>query len=176
MANIFSVLSPPVKRSEVGDRAPWPEIEQQLGTRLPSDYKNFIDRFGSGTIGRFVWIFSPYTNNEHVNLERQLVSQRDVLANLAEGGEDIPFDYFPGEGGLFPFGATDNGDVLYWRTKGAPDDWTVIVNEARGPKWESFELPMTEFLTQILTRQISCSIFPDDFPPEVPTFVAEHEA
>ena len=74
------------------------------------------------------------------------------------------------EGGIFSFAQTDNGDFLFWETAGAPNKWRIIVNEGRGPEWEIFDLSMTEFIAGILTGQLKCTIFPEDFPPRSPKF------
>ncbi|MCI0662085.1 MAG: SMI1/KNR4 family protein, partial [Acidobacteria bacterium] len=72
--------------------------------------------------------------------------------------------------GLLPFAMTDNGDVLHWDTLGMPEDWTVIVNEARAPEYDEFESNFTDFLYGILTETVMCSIFPSGFPSKVVVF------
>jgi len=175
MKTLKEILSPPAICAEE-DRQAWARVEERLGTRLPADYKAFIDAFGLGSIDSFIWIFSPFTRNQYVNLERKLEVVGDVLAQLAQCGEQIPFLYFPASGGLFPFGSTDNGDSLYWKTDGEPDLWPVVVNEARGPHWEMYNLSMTAFLSQVLSGKLVCTVFPDDIPSHSPTFKAADDA
>jgi hypothetical protein len=65
---------------------------------------------------------------------------------------------------------TDNGDVLYWKTEGDPDEWRVVIFDPR--ESQQFEFPggMTEFLAAVLTRRVECRAFPRDFPSASPVF------
>jgi hypothetical protein len=164
-------MAPPAKSSEsAADRLAWSAVEESLGVNLPDDYKQFIEAYGSGRINELIWILNPFSANENINLERQSHTQAKVLEELRAIGEDIPFNVFPTSGGLLPFGITDNGDVLYWITRGAPNDWIVVVNEARGSDWQIFEQNMTSFLASVLQHEIVCSVFPRNFPGPFPMF------
>ena len=57
---------------------------------------------------------------------------------------------------------TDNGDRLYWRTKGDTLSWSVVVWEARGPRYESYALSMTGFLSAWLQGEIQVPVFPPE--------------
>jgi hypothetical protein len=164
---VYSILPGP---HNVARFEEWESLEQRIGTALPADYKNFVDSYGSGYIGQFLIVFCPGLENKNIDLENKLEQIKDVLLQLKMAGEKIPYPIFPEEGGVFPFAQTDNGDFIYWETKGDPDDWPVVVNEARGARWESFGLSMTDFLARILSRRLKCKIFPDDFPPRRPKF------
>ena len=87
-----------------------------------------------------------------------------VLEELKNYGETIPYELFPNEDGILPFGITDNGDVLFWQTSKEQDNWKIIVNEVRSPDWEAFEMSMTKFLLEILSRRLVCKFFPAIFP------------
>lgn len=162
---LLAVVPPPVGAvDEVHD---WPDVERDIGTPLPSDYKAFIDRYGLGKLCDFIVVFTPSRGNPHVSLSIQIRQKLDVLQQLAsEWGEELPCPLFPARGGLLPFGATDNGDVLYWRTSGSPDCWTVVVNDARGPDFDDHDCSMTSFLAEVVSGQRRCSIFPRSFPQE----------
>ncbi|MEU6100545.1 histone-like nucleoid-structuring protein Lsr2 [Streptomyces flaveolus] len=63
---------------------------------------------------------------------------------------------------LFACGATDNGEYLFWITDPAtdPDRWRVAVNEARGPRWYTYDGTLTAFLAGVLTGQTRVPQFP----------------
>jgi hypothetical protein len=86
------------------------------------------------------------------------------------GIRHVPYPLFPEPGGLLPFGIDDNGDGLYWLTTGEPDQWSIVVNESRAPEYEQFDMSVTEFLQEVLSRKTICEIFPSDFPLEEPDF------
>jgi hypothetical protein len=168
--DIISTLSPPVHPYDQPSKQGWEDLEKRIETTLPGDYKDFIETFGSGAIDNFIWVFNPFSKNPNLNLEQQFQTKTKILAELQTYGEDVPYQAFPKQDGIFPFAVSDNGDVLYWRTTADPQQWKVIVNEARGPDWEAFDLSMTEFLGAILSRRLICNIFPDDFPRDAPKF------
>ncbi|SFH72223.1 hypothetical protein SAMN04515618_102128 [Collimonas sp. OK307] len=167
---LTAVLQPPEVPIEAPSSGGWSEVERRLKTALPQDYKDYVEIFGSGAVSNFLWILNPFSVNPNLNLEQQLKTQTDVLGDLRNYGEDVPYRCFPQAGGIFPFALSDNGDVLYWLTNGLPAEWTVVVNEARGPEWQHFDLPMTDFVTGVLTKKFSCHIFPSNFPGQFPNF------
>ena len=152
----------------------WASVESAIGTVLPADYKAFIEKYGSGRINSFIWIFNPFSNHPQINLVNQVSVQLNVLKELVQDfGEECPYALFPENGGLLPVGITDNGDVIHWLTKGKPADWKIVVNEGRGPKYEEFDSDLTTFLRKILMREIRCSIFSQHFPQGTPYFEAK---
>ena len=138
---------------------------------FPRDFVAFLASYGTGCIDQFIWIFSPGSKNKNLNLLYQIPLQLGVLRELrAEGDEKCPYSVFPQREGLLPFGITDNGDVLYWKTAQASADWRIVVAESRGPTFEEFEGTMTEFLIAVLMKRHRVGAFPEDFPSAQPKF------
>ena len=159
-----AVLQPPSKPQEVmaGEEA-WESVEERLGTRLPSDYKKFIETYGTGTIDNFLLVLNPFSSNTFLNLI-EASHDREGLATLRQEYPQLyVHDRYPAPGGLLPFASTDNGNILYWRTAGKTDHWTVVVYESRGPEYYGFNGPMTDFLAALLSRAIQCDVFPQSF-------------
>lgn len=161
---LIAALTPPLSALETPPPGAWASFERRLGTSLPRDYKEFIENYGSGRIGEFITIFNPFSVNDNVNLEKQIETQRSVLLELKTYGEAIRYEPFPAPSGVLPFGSSDNGDILYWKTVGNPDQWTVAISEGRAPEWEEFDSSMTRFITDTLLRIAASRIFPKDFP------------
>ena len=46
----------------------WEEIEKKIGIIFPEDYNRFIDFHGEGGINEFLWILSPFSENENLIL------------------------------------------------------------------------------------------------------------
>lgn len=169
---LVAVLPPPDEPLETqGD---WARVESEIGTPLPQDFKDFIARYGTGVINGFLWPKNPFAANKNLSLLREIRLQLEGLRGTKEQfPADYPFPLFPDEGGYLPWGTTDNGDVLHWRTQGAPDEWTVAVTAARDPEFEEHPVSMTDFLAQVLTRDIVCKVFPPKFPKGEPQFASK---
>jgi hypothetical protein len=115
---------------------------------LSLDNKQYINTYGSGCVGAFIWPLNPFSKNKYLNLNDQVKAQLDALKSLKMtwGDVQVPYPLYPKPGGLLPWGLTDNGDVLYWRTVGLPDNWSTVINEARAPLYEEFEESMPSAL------------------------------
>jgi hypothetical protein len=162
--SLYKVMTPPTLPVEAGSVEAWPAIEKIIGVTLPNDYKQYINAFGTGYIGRFLWPFTPFSENEYLNLRDQINYSLDVLRELEENwGEECPYPLYPDPEGLLPWGRTDNGDVLFWLTVGHPDDWPTVINEARGPLYEEYQASMTDFLAKLISGEITSDIMPYDF-------------
>lgn len=66
--NCQFVLTLPAKPFNTEGVHGWKEIEDTIGTKFPSDYKQFISLYGTGGIDDFLWILTPFVNDENVNL------------------------------------------------------------------------------------------------------------
>jgi hypothetical protein len=155
-------LLPPPARPVAGGRPDgWDEIEAALGIGLPGDFKAFTERYGSGMVDDFLYLFNPFAAGEDGNL---LVEKDRVLAGYrqtrARFPERLPLPPFPEPGGLLPLGRTDNGDELYWVTTGHPDGWPVALVESRAALQELHRMPVTGLLVALAANQLPSRILP----------------
>jgi hypothetical protein len=165
LEKLLEIMPPPEKPlAATGD---WQLVAAGVGTALPSDYEAFIARYGTGRVSGFLWVYNPFEENRHLNLLARypiiLAGDREIRESFPD---DVPEPLFPEHDGLLPWAGTDNGDRLYWRTKGDPDAWPVVVWESRGPEYQSYALSMTGFLLAWLNGEITVPVFPpDDWQP-----------
>ena len=144
---------------------PWEDVEKKIGITFPVDYKMFIDSHGEGAINDFLWILSPFSENENINSIEQFKVMKDAYNSMkSEFPEDFSFHFYNGKTGLFPWGGTDNGDELYWNYK--EDAIELVVYESRYISNMSYKMSMEEFLCQLLKREIVCPILDEDFVME----------
>ena len=142
----------------------WSEVENNLGVVLPSDYKELIALYGSGIIGNFIMIYSPFTENENMNFFIQQNLYIDAYLTLKVSFPvDFPYEVFPTNGGILPWGRTENGDTLNWIVDTNQGDWAILVDGGSGDYFE-YKGSMTGFLYDVLSGTIVCPIFPNDFP------------
>jgi hypothetical protein len=144
-----------------GDEQRWLLAENKLGLRLPTDYKDLVQTYGSGRFGNFLTVFTPFVSDGYVNLLTQdtlaLDAYREVRAALPHAA---PYPAYPEPGGVLPWAQTDNGDVVYWLTEGPSDSWPIVVIEARHGSYEQYALSTTEFLARLLEGTLNSRILP----------------
>ena len=51
---------------------------------MPSDYKAFIESYGSGYIAKFLWLLNPFSDSQYRSLIRGGELMRKVLRELRE--------------------------------------------------------------------------------------------
>lgn len=164
--DLARVVEPP--RRSLAASVDWAALEARIGTALPSDYRWLVEHYGPGSFDEFLHVFQPVATHEAIRLEHVIEGASWTLDQIRESGEVIPFSNEE----LLPVAQTDNGDSVYWlrRPNDDPEQWTIVVNEPRGPEWVSFDGGLVAFLAAVLGGSFVASIFPDDFPSEEPVF------
>ncbi|MFB8036100.1 SMI1/KNR4 family protein [Streptomyces sp. NPDC056004] len=156
---LTALVAPPVPHRTVD----WAAIEEELGTPLPTDYRQLVEIYGGGVFDETIWLLDPACPDDDYNLVAQAVERADTLEKLWEtepkptqletsGARALPWAYIEG-----------TGAVLYWlmRPEVEPDSWTVMFNEGRGPLWEHHDSSCAAFLLAILTGEADTEYFPD---------------
>ena len=96
---------------------------------LPVDYKMYISTFGSGVLADFFWIWNPFSRHASINWG---IMKDQTLQSYSRIRSQVPeffhqWKLYPERGGLLPCGHTMNGDSIFWRTDGLPEQWTIAV-------------------------------------------------
>lgn len=100
-----------------------------MGVKLPSDYKNFIDMYGAGSVcsaeGDFasinIWNYRGVSNVRDWAASATRRYNDDLLA-----GHKLPYVGYPNMDGILAWGSTPAGDFFNWRMRGKPNDWDVV--------------------------------------------------
>lgn len=166
---LVQLVAPPARPSSLND---WGRLREELGFDLPGDYVDMIDTFGGGRYDEYLWVLEPNCVNRHYDLQRSMEERADAFEMLREFGESPPVQLSVRGSKIIPWASTDNGEFLYWLALPGVDanEWTVMVNEARGDWWEHFHLQCSEFLTGLLTGEIRSEILSSSFPLPVHEF------
>ncbi|MFG2894957.1 SMI1/KNR4 family protein [Streptomyces sp. NPDC048248] len=153
----------------------WESVEEALGAGLPSDYKALIETYGGSNWDDYLYVLEPGCPNDNYNLIEWEDQQTEALEGLWEF-EQKPAELEEDGVRVIPWATTDNGECLYWLVRDGQqaDDWTVMVNEARGDRWEHFPSTCTEFLASALTGELRSTILSSGFPLEVHEFRQLH--
>ncbi|HET6251682.1 MAG TPA: ankyrin repeat domain-containing protein [Tepidisphaeraceae bacterium] len=152
LAKLKKLVRPPSEPVFTGAPKLWGQIEKKLGTKLPDDYKKFIDAYGSGDFAQFYAIYNPLQS--HGVVEQIDEVRQDYRQGHESNSERYPYPVFPEPSGIFPWGNDENGNDYFWLTKGDPDEWTVVAYDVRGGGAKEHKCTMTEFLLKVLTKEI----------------------
>ncbi|WP_262505366.1 SMI1/KNR4 family protein [Streptomyces sp. TRM68367] len=141
-------------------RSPGRRSKRELGTELPSDYKQLYQAFGAGEFSQVVSVLC----SDETHVTDLLSMWRALLADDdPSGGPWAPYPiHVPGTtGGLFPWGTTRAADMFFWQvTDGAGGRMAVLAKMKDSEYWHRYEMTATEFLYRILTdplfRPIPC--------------------
>jgi hypothetical protein len=153
----------------------WARVESALGTPLPDDYKQLVEAYGGGVFDETIWLLEPDCADDDYDLVAQTQERDEVLAELWGAGEPKPPELEADGARVIPWANIDgSGHYLYWLVLPGrkPAEWTVVLNEGRGPEWERYSLPCAEFLVGVLTGAIDSFYFPD-FPADVHQFASK---
>ncbi|MFF4601156.1 SMI1/KNR4 family protein [Streptomyces sp. NPDC001339] len=158
---LMHIIPPP---SEPRERD-WSSAEQVLGVQLPVDYKELIHVYGGSNWDDYLYVLEPGCPNDNYDLIEWEDQQTEALDGLWEF-EKKPTELEEEGARVIPWATTDNGECLYWliRPGQQPGGWTVMVNEARGDRWEHFPHTCTQFLAAILTGDLRSTILSSRFP------------
>ncbi|MGW1869501.1 hypothetical protein ACWCPS_28555 [Streptomyces mauvecolor] len=93
----------------------------------------------------------------------------EILAELWEAGGDKPSDILDGDDRLPPWGYAEGaGHFLYWLVRPGvePEEWAVL-NEGRGPLWESCPVSCSQFLLDVVAGTTASFYFSGLDAPQV---------
>jgi hypothetical protein len=143
----------------------WAIIEDDLGMRLPADYKLLAESFPEGWFRLFARIRlpeRPEAGGQRL-LSEYAVTELDYLReSRAKGVSPFPYPVFPEPGGVLPWGSIRSPGLAYWLTgPGDPDDWPVIAATEDGDYWDRFDGPVCEFLAEVAACRYDASGFRD---------------
>lgn len=156
-----TILAPPAEPAETGSFEEWTDVYKNI-KGLPTDYFDFINKYGTGSINNFIWVLNPFSLNHYLNLLNRL----PVIVNAfsVDCSEEISnkYNFYPAAGGLIPLAITDNGDsILYYKNEFSGAEKIVII-DGRANYVSEFDMGFTEFLFKLCNNQITQDILPSE--------------
>lgn len=94
-------------------RIDWSQIETEIDSLLPLDYKEMIDFFGGGLIDDYMLLLEPNSPHHAYDLKR-VIGQRYEANDILWDLEPPPHEVSEMNARLIPWATTDNGEYLYW--------------------------------------------------------------
>jgi len=185
-------------QGELAD-VPWSELEQAMGTALPSEYKEFVQRVPPGFLRGTLEVFHPLDRGGPEAFVEKIVAvarsyQIIASSQIETAARESPqeFDtveprgntvvgtplatFYPAKGGMIPWGDFEAHVNLWWDTRAEnPDTWPVVVcNEFL--RYEVLFGSTIDCLTDLVAGRAPTSVFPAYFWEVEPEFVAHRSA
>ncbi|SED95522.1 hypothetical protein [Streptomyces sp. TLI_105] len=149
VSELVSVTGWRSERREVG----WSELEDELGTPLPADFKELCEAFGRGAFSGFLEVLPVDGVGSH-----SLLGRWKSLKERAKGAQVQalfdPYQVFEGNEGLILWGTSMTEASYYWLADAAksPETWPIVARTAPLEEWHRFDgLSTSQFIYRILT-------------------------
>lgn len=157
-------LVAPVK--VVPSDADWAACCTALGVDLPVDYYFLQKMLGGANCLNQALIVYSIAGDPSILSEIDEAHSWNGGPNHSFAGKSTSFtdamDIFPAPGGLLPVGHTINGDSIWWRVKGPPEEWSIFVQETRSPEYQEFRGSLATFLERLVSGSLKIEFFPDE--------------
>ena len=158
--DLVGLVPPPEEPDPAGGGAPGSVV-------LSEDYLHFLSVYGVGTFDMFLHVMAPERSDGRASVRGRTASFWSVLARMSEFVPEAmaPLsDMLHAAASVAVWGSTDNGDLCLWVVPAEGEDGFVLVIGSRFEDWYEYGVGITEFLHRILTGDIRCPAFPEDFP------------
>lgn len=149
----------------------WEQVEETLGIKFPTDFKELMLRFPSGAFFKRFYVISPVQNLRRLREFQQ--NHDDDLSPIREYWGDpfmnTPYPPYPETGGVIPWGRSD-GLIFYWReTDPNPDNWPIVFTDFGFNNWGEYRGSASALLLKLLTGKFENPVF--EYSPEADEYV-----
>jgi hypothetical protein len=166
---LLEAMPPPASPIHVGKRDGWPKLVRKLGLALPTDWRDFALAYGSGYFGDRITVLNPLGPGFGKVFGKYCTSV-DLIKDVI----GMPYEVYPRNPGLLIWGSDDNGNKLFWLTEGESDQWPLVLRTPEG-EYETRQMPMTTFLSRVLSNDLRCILWPRRFSSKHRTFTPRAE-
>ena len=155
------------------DGVDWAYITRALGTPLPRDYQDLVERYQGLVINDRLGVRMPRPGLEqwYVDGVREHLLELEDAWRTGDSGGHVPY---PRPRGLIPWGGSIDGDTFYWRTHpDGPEAWTVVVCGACDD-WQETDRDLTGYLAGLVLGEVEpCGGLPVTAPGTPPSILVD---
>lgn len=147
--DLLRLLGPPTA-ARTPSPDDWTETEAYVASPLPTDFKTFLDTYGTGVVCDELVVFHPRGDSPLLARMRQVHERRAAARRRAPDLHTFPVH--PEPGGLISWGYDHSGNEhFFWPCDPDPDRWKVVT-DSHGLELEVFEGPFTAFVLDYVER------------------------
>ncbi|MBI5757882.1 MAG: SMI1/KNR4 family protein [Planctomycetales bacterium] len=163
---LMKIVTPPEPLGVMVSSARWAEAEKEVGSTFPADYREFVNRYGAGAFYNFMEISSPFSPRSN------LMAIHNKWSHYFH--DQVVFPVYPEAGGILRVGGDENGNLLFWVTRGEPDKWPIVYFTPDFQDHELYVSNITDFLSDWLSGVIEplCLCNVKDLQRDVPVFTS----
>lgn len=139
------------------DEEKWKKLNE---INFPSDYKKYINTYGTGCLSELIWVLNPFSSKSRFNMFSYLEEKKKAFLIFEEiTKKKYSYQLFSEGIGIFPFAFTDNGDTLYWEiNKNKSKQYNILIFDSRELLIEEYRMSFSEFVLEILNKSIKSKI------------------
>ncbi|MFF7590505.1 SMI1/KNR4 family protein [Kitasatospora purpeofusca] len=166
-----ALLGEPAHRQSTPDD--WTEVERYVGFALPSDFKAFLNAYGTGVISGELVVFHPRGTSpllERMRKTDEAFAQRRARALSSGDSEHVPYPFHPGSGGLISWGSDYSGDEHFFLPCDPDPNRWKIVTMAHEEGCRTFDGPFSSFALSFVRRLLDVDRY-HGLEPEVLEFL-----
>jgi len=162
LQELLQIAPPPENIIHAGTEKQFTLIEEQIGTKLPSDYIKYIKYYGGCMWFRHVIISSPFDCGEGSLWEWHKTNISQLKTLFESPLPLVKYSVYPEKNGILLCGADAFGEHIAWVTEGEPDNWPVIYFDYACFQYDRYEMNITTFLLKLVKNEIQPACFPSD--------------
>ena len=117
--DLVAFIPPPSE--PVGREGAWQDAEAELGISFPGDFRDLIQRYGTGEFFGSLPVANPLTRRGRTWIRSELKGWYKYRE-----ATELAVAFHPERPGLFPWGRDTGGNCFFWLTQGDPDRWPVV--------------------------------------------------
>ncbi|MFE5735430.1 SMI1/KNR4 family protein [Streptomyces sp. NPDC056528] len=166
LAEVRVLLGEP--RFNWSDPEPWAELKREFGVEFPSDFREFMDAYGSIQINDQLYLEHPAGHLQHnlgetIRGDLKMWQEEDMAEFLPS-----PAGTNPGE--LMPTASAVTGEWVFLRVPDDPSSpWRIVVQELDSPESTLYEMTFSEWLLAYLKGE-DVTVCSRNFAPEHPFY------
>jgi hypothetical protein len=152
----------------------WKQVEESLGLKFPSVYREFLKVFPSGEIADGIRVISPIQDVEMLELFRARIEiSYEYFTSVRDmAPADFPHKFHPELDGLVVWAIDDDHTYFWDPSRGSdPDDWPVIFVDNTGPGWGEYDGTVVDFLYDVVSGTLVHEALYSDWADAGKTFV-----